>query len=152
MDAVTAKQFLMAKVLREADASRVQISEVESKMLYFTEVHPSPAVIREGNAEFECDDDAGEYENKVAQLVQNARARGANISPSQEHDWNGAFDALKKEDHYILVMVGLAFGYGASSGTRPCVRHLLMYICIGIALVLFLVLQHSGGRPTDIVL
>jgi hypothetical protein len=112
----------------------------ESKMLYFTEVHPSPEVIREGNAEFECDDDAGEYENKVAQLVQNARARSANISPSQEHDWNGAFEALKKEDHYILVMVGLAFGYGASSGTRPCVRHFLMYICIGIALVLFLVL------------
>jgi len=120
MDAVTAKHFLMAKVLREADASRVQISEVESKMLYFTEVHPSPAFIREGNAEFERDDDAGEYENKVAQLVQNARARDANISPSQEHDWNGALDALKKEDHYILVMVGLAFGYGASSGTAPC--------------------------------
>jgi hypothetical protein len=53
MDAVTAKQFLMAKVLREADASRVQISEVESKMLYFTEVHLSLADIREGNAEFE---------------------------------------------------------------------------------------------------
>lgn len=103
-------------------------------------MHPSLAVIREGNAEFERDDDAGEYENKVAQLVQNARARDANISPSQEHDWNGALDALKKEDHYILVMVGLAFGYGASSGTAPCIRHLLMYIYIGIALVLFLVL------------
>jgi hypothetical protein len=49
-----------AKVLGEADVSRVQISAVESKMLYFTEVHPSPAVIREGNAEFERHDDAGE--------------------------------------------------------------------------------------------
>jgi hypothetical protein len=116
-------------------------------MLYFTEIHPSLADIREVNAEFERDDDAGEYENEVAQLVQNARAPDANISPSQEHDWNhalqalDALDALKKEDHcIILVMVGLAFGYGASSGNAPRVRHLRICICIGIALVLFLVL------------
>jgi hypothetical protein len=140
MDAVTAKQFLISKVLWEADSSHVQISEVERKMLYFTEVHPSLADIREVHAEFERDYDADEYENKVAQLLKNARARDTNISPSQEHDWNEALDALTKEDHYLLVMVGLAFGYGASSGNALRVRHLLIYISIGIALVLFLVL------------
>jgi len=47
MAAVTAKQVLIAKVLREADSSHVQISAVEKKMLYFTEGHlrcpPAPS-------------------------------------------------------------------------------------------------------------
>jgi hypothetical protein len=90
MDAVTAMQFLISKVLREADSSHVPTSEVERKMLYFPEVQPSPADFREQHAEFERDDDAGEYENKVAQLLKNARAGDGNVSLSREHDWNQA--------------------------------------------------------------
>jgi hypothetical protein len=140
MDAVTTKQFLISKTLQEAESSHVQLSEVERKMLYFTEIHPSLPDIREVNAEFERDYDADEYEHKIAQLLSNARARDTDISPSQEHAWNEALDALKKEDHYILVMVGLAFGYCASSSNGHRVRDFLIYVSIGIALVLFLVL------------
>lgn len=41
MDSVRAKQFLISRVLEEADLEKVHLSEVEKKMLYFTEVHPS---------------------------------------------------------------------------------------------------------------
>jgi hypothetical protein len=140
MDAVTAKQFLISKILQEAESSHVQLSEVERKMQYFTEIHPSLPDIREVNAEFEHNYDADKYENKIAQLLRNARARDTDISPSQEHAWNEALDALKKEDHYILVMVGLAFGYRASSSNGRRFRDFLIYVSIGIALVLFLVL------------
>lgn len=140
MDAVAAKQFLISKVLQEAESSHVHLSEIERKMLYFTEVHPSLPDIHEVNAEFERNCNADEYEHKVAQLLKNARARDTNISPSREQDWKEAFDALKKEDHYILVMVGLAFGYGAPSGNGHRVRDFLIYIAIGIGLVLSLVL------------
>jgi hypothetical protein len=141
MDAVTAKQFLISKILQEAESSHVQLSEVERKMLYFTEIHPSLPDIREVNAEFERDYDADKYENKIAQLLSNARARDTARSPGQEHAWNEALDALRKEDHYILVMVGLAFGYRASSSNGHRVRDFLIYVSIGIALVLFFVLK-----------
>lgn len=41
MDAVAAKQFLISKVIGQAEVEQVSISEVEKKMLHFTEVHPS---------------------------------------------------------------------------------------------------------------
>jgi hypothetical protein len=53
MDAVAAKQFLIARVIEQAELQQVLLSDVEKKMLYFTEVHPSLPDIYEINAEFE---------------------------------------------------------------------------------------------------
>ena len=55
MDAVAAKQFLISKIVQEAESSHVQLSEIERKMLYFTEAHPSLPDVLEVNAAFERD-------------------------------------------------------------------------------------------------
>jgi hypothetical protein len=109
-------------------------------MLYFTDVHPSLPGIYETYAEFERDYDSNEYEVKIASLLKNARDRDRNESPSREQGWKDALDALRKEDHYILVMVGQAFG--SISGTRKSsrLRDLLIYVAIGVGLVLILFL------------
>lgn len=140
MGAVAAKQFLISKVLQEAQSVNVHLSEVERKMLYFTEAHPSLPDILEVNAEFERDYDADEYEDKIAQLLKSARARDTSISESREQEWREVLDALKKEDHYILVMVSQAFGYGAASRNEHRVRDFLIYTSIGIGLILLLAL------------
>ena len=108
-------------------------------MLYFTEVHPSLPDIYDVNAEFERDYDSDEYEAKIAALLKNARDRDRKSSPSREQDWKGALTALKKEDHYILVMVGQAFGFGSASSGGHRVRDFLIYIAVGIGIVLLLV-------------
>ena len=41
METTAAKQFLISRVIEEAKLEQVGLSEVERKMLYFTEVHPS---------------------------------------------------------------------------------------------------------------
>jgi uncharacterized membrane protein YtjA (UPF0391 family) len=92
------------------------------------------------NADFESNYDSDEYEQKIAQLLKGARARDSQLSPSREQDWREALAALKKEDHYILVMVALAFGRGAVSGNGHRLRNVLFYIAIPIGFVLFLVL------------
>jgi hypothetical protein len=61
MNAVAAKAFLIARVIEEAELQQVLLSDVEKKMLYFTEVHPSLPDIYEINAEFERNYDAAEY-------------------------------------------------------------------------------------------
>ena len=38
MDTVAAKQFLISRVIAEAELERVPLSDVEKKMLHFTEV------------------------------------------------------------------------------------------------------------------
>ncbi len=141
MEPTAAKQFLISRVIDEAGVEQVTLSEVEKKMLYFTEVHPSLPNIYEINAQFERDYDSDEYEAKIAGLLKNARGRDRQSSPSREQDWKDALDALKHEDHYILVMVGQAFGFGSPSAGGHRIRDFLIYIGVGIGIVLFIVLK-----------
>ena len=144
MNAVAAKQLLIARVIEQAELQQVLLSDLEKKMLYFTEVHPSLPDIYEINAEFERNYDAAAYEGKVAALLRYARDRDSRASPVREQEWKDAPDALKGEDHYILVMVRQAFGVGlAASGGRR-LRDLLIYVAIGVALVLSVILASLG--------
>jgi len=147
MDAVAAKEFLILKVVQEAELSHVPLSETERKMLYFTEVHPSLPDILEVNTDFERDYNADEYEDKIAELLKNARARDTQVSPTREQEWNSALDALRSEDHYILVMVGIAFR-NRTKANEQRTRDFLIYVGVGIAFVLVLVLASlwRGGR------
>jgi hypothetical protein len=140
MDSVAAKQFLISKVVEEAEFEHKSFSEVEKKMLYFTEVHPSLPDIYEANAEFERDYDSDEYEEKVAALLKSARNRDQKQSPVHGQQWKDAIDSLKNEDHYILVMVQCAFPeYRHALVATHRVRDYLLYIGISIALVLALI-------------
>ena len=140
MNSIAAKQFLISKVVEEAEFEKVSFSEVEKKMLHFTEVHPSLPHIYEVNAEFERDYDANEYEAKVAGLLKKARDRDGKESRNGDQRWEDALDALKKEDHYILVMVDQAFKAGSASTGENRVRDFVIYIAVGIGVVLLLVL------------
>ena len=139
MHPVTAKQFIIARVLSEADAEQVTLSEVEKKMLQFTEVGPSLPDIYEVQAEFERDCDSDEYEAKIAGLLRRARERDEQGS-GRDQDWKDALDALKDEDHYLLVMA-----YGAFPEYRKLIlpthrlRDYAIYVAIAIALVLSLI-------------
>jgi hypothetical protein len=141
MDPTAAKEFLISRVVEEAAVEQVNLSDVETKMLYFTEVHPSLPDIYETNAEFERNYNSDEYEAKVAKLLKNARDRDNHSSPSREHEWKDALDALKREDHYILVMVSQAFGFGSAAANGHHVRDLLIYIVVGIGLAVFILLK-----------
>jgi hypothetical protein len=139
MNSVDAKQFLIARVIEEAELEQVRLSDVEKKMLYFTEVYPSLPDIYEVNAEFERSYDADAYEDKVAALLKNARDRDSYPSPGREQEWKDALDALKKEDHYILVMVHQAFGAGSVPNAGNRLRDFLIYVAIGVGLILTLI-------------
>jgi predicted nucleotidyltransferase component of viral defense system len=110
MDSIAAKQFLISRVVEQAKFEFAPLSEIERKMLYFTEVHPTLPDIYKVNEEFERKYDADEYEAKIVDLLKNARTRDSQDSPTLNQQWKDALNALKKEDHYILVMTDLAFG------------------------------------------
>ncbi len=136
MESSLAKQFLISRVIEEAELEHVSLSDIEKKMLHFTEVHPSLPDMYEVNEEFDRNYDSDEYESKIAGLLREARARDREQSPTQAQQGDDALAALKKEDHYILVMVAQAFGSGAS-GSR--FRDFLLYVAIAVGIVLVLV-------------
>jgi len=96
MDAITAKQFLISKVIEHAELEQVSISEVERKMLHFTEVHSSLPDIHEVNAQFEQNYDSDQYEAKVATLLKKARNRDREQSPEGDQKWEDALNAPER--------------------------------------------------------
>src|ERR1700722_12426223 len=75
MDPAAAKRFLISKVIDEAAFEHISLTDIEKKMLQFSELHPSLPNLYEVNEEFERDYDADEYEDKIKSLLKNARER-----------------------------------------------------------------------------
>jgi len=142
MDSTTAKQFLISKVIGEAELEHISLSEVEKKMLYFTESNPSFPDIYEVNAEFERTCDSDEYEMKISRLLRNAREVDRKESLLKEQQWKDALEALKNEDHYILVMAGEAFGWRPNlNNEKHRVRNKVIHVAAWIGAVLLVILK-----------
>jgi hypothetical protein len=107
-----AKEFLISKTVSEADRENVPLSEVERKMLYFTESGWTLPDIMKVNEDFDRDYDQDVYEHKIAKLVAKADKRIRKGSREDYERWWEAIRFLQREDHYISVMIRLA-------GIRP---------------------------------
>src|SRR6202050_5956977 len=70
------KEFLISQILEEAEREDVPLSEIERKMLQFTEMQESLPDIYDVNDQFEREYDTGEYEKKIAGLVRRSYRRG----------------------------------------------------------------------------
>ncbi|MGA9039043.1 MAG: hypothetical protein WB421_00780 [Terriglobales bacterium] len=143
MDPADAKRFLISRVITEAALEHVPLLDVEKKMLAFSESDPSfTENIIEINEEFERNCDTDTYEEKIGRLLKNARDRDEKSDPNGEQTWIDALQSLRKEDHYILVMVAEAFPSEAVSQDAIRMPRYLIYVAIAIILV-FVILWHT---------
>jgi hypothetical protein len=126
-----AKEFLISQVVEEAERENVSLSEVERKMLYFTEAEETLPDIYEVNDQFEREYDDSAYEKKIAGLLRNAYRRNRRESPEGANRWKQAIADLRKEDHYLLVMVDESLELSAAMAWG---------IGIGISFVIFLLM------------
>jgi hypothetical protein len=99
-----AKDFLVQQTAEQAEREGVSLSDLEKRMLYFTESEDAVEDPIALNNEFEAQYDTAEYESKIAGLM----GRGYNRLKDEGSDaiqtWDEAIRELKKGDHYILVM------------------------------------------------
>jgi len=102
-----AKEFLVSRIVEEASRQQVRLSELERKMLYFSEAFPTLPDMVEVNEKFEAEYDGEKYEEKIKMLSKTAFHRDQKESPEMVPLWREAVKALNKEDHYILVMLDL---------------------------------------------
>jgi hypothetical protein len=107
-----AKEFLISKIVEEAQCENVPLSEVERKMLYFTESGWMLSDIMDVYEDFDREYDQSKYEKKIAKLVTKADKRIRKGSRDDYDKWWAAIRFLQREDHYISVMIRLA-------GLRP---------------------------------
>jgi len=124
-----AKDFLAGKIVEEAQREGAPLSEVERKMLYFTETGWTLPDMKEVSAEFDRGYEQGEYEQKIGGLAERVQARLGIQSKEGTATWDRAIEKLSRGDHYLLVLVS------ASSTTSKGAKHNLKVVAI--ALVLF---------------
>jgi hypothetical protein len=107
-----AKEYLISRIVAEAQSENVPLSEVERKMLYFSESGWTLPDMMAVSEDFDRDYDQHEYEKKIAGFISKADKHVRKESREEYDAWWSAIRFLKGEDHYILVMFGIA-------GLRP---------------------------------
>jgi hypothetical protein len=100
-----AKNFLVQQTAEQAARESVPLSETEKKMMYFTESDATSCDNPvELNEEFEAQYDTAEYETKISRLLHHAYDRLKLEDPEGKRTWDQAIRALRKGDHYLLVL------------------------------------------------
>ena len=104
-DSMQAKKFLVSKIVEEARRQNEPLSDLEEKMLYFSENFPTLPNMMQISERFDNEVNSEEYEAKISRLAKDARSHDRQQSPENISLWNEAIKLLRKEDHYILVML-----------------------------------------------
>lgn len=96
-----AKEYLIGKILAQADRDGIQLSDVERKMLYFTETGWTLPDMMAVSREFDQKYDQAEYESKIGTIVR----RACGQPEGDRESWDEAVRRLKDEDHYLSVLI-----------------------------------------------
>jgi hypothetical protein len=122
-----AKEYLASVIAEEAERDGTPLTEVERKMLYFTETGWTLPDMKEISAKFDRDYDQDKYEQKIASIISRIQTH---LTDGQERTrWGRAFEKLSEGDHYLLVLAD------AATPTQKGARHNLKMVII--ALVFF---------------
>ncbi len=117
-----AKDYLASRIAAEAEQGGNPLSEIERKMLYFSETDWTLPEMAEVSAQFDAEYDQDEYERKVSGLVRKITARHHGNKKEEEESWDDAVAKLSEGDHYILVLVSSdrssAIGFLSSLGSN----------------------------------
>jgi len=113
-----ALDYVAREIATEATRQGIPLSEVERKMLYFSETDWTLPDIQEVCAEFERDYNEGEYEQKIARLVHSIDSQLKNADDQASNAWYAAIQKLSNGDRYLLVLLGQNLSK-ASKSARP---------------------------------
>lgn len=101
----SAKEFLIDKIIFQSQLEGVPLTDVEKKMLYFSESGWTLPDIDQISDAFDRDYDQALYEEKIGGLVRNFRARARKENRQELDTWEKAVARLREEDHFLLVLI-----------------------------------------------
>jgi hypothetical protein len=93
-----AKELLISQIVEEAQRQNIPLSEVERKMMYFTESGWTLHDIMKVNEDFDREYDQDEYKRKIAKLATKADKRIRKDSRDDYDKWWAAIRFLEREE------------------------------------------------------
>ena len=130
-----AKDYLATRIADEAQHDGSPLTEVERKMLYFTETGWTLPDMKEVSAEFDRDYDQIDYERKIGELVNKIQVRLADQEQLEQERWNAGLEKLSYGDHYLLVLAD------AARPRRKGLRHNLKMLIIALVFLAYAALD-----------
>ena len=103
-----AKEYLAGRIVEEARREGTPLTEVERKMLYFTESGWTLPDMMAVSAEFDLTYDQDEYEQMIGELARKIQARDAAENEQDRAAWDDAVVKLSDGDHYLLILIRTA--------------------------------------------
>ncbi len=100
-----AKEYLIGQIVAEAQKEGVTLTDIERKMLYFSETGWTSPDMMGVNAQFERDYDNAEYERKILGLASSAEERAGTVGGDDLAAWDDAVAKLSEGDHYLIVLI-----------------------------------------------
>ena len=138
-----AKEFLIERIVEQAQRDSIDLSEIECKMLYFSEVDETLPDMMEISAAFDLEYDQAAYEEKMASIIRNFVTWAKLHDTAALAQWKAAIKKLKSEDQYILVLTGLAAGsmsYLNQPSGPSILKMVVIIVGVGIGLIFLRVL------------
>ena len=114
MRVLEAKDFLVQQTAEQAALENVPLSDLEKRMMYFTETGKCPEDPIALNEEFEAQYNTADYEKRISRLMRHAYKRVREERGADLQAWNDAIRRLRRGDHYLLAMWGQRPGIHAS--------------------------------------
>jgi hypothetical protein len=104
-----AEDFLVRQTVEQAALENASLSDLEERMMYFTETGECPEDPIALNDAFEAAYDTAEYEAKISKLMQHAYQRIKKENPETAGRWKEAMKQLSKGDHYLSLLAGVTY-------------------------------------------
>jgi hypothetical protein len=124
-----ATDFLVQETAEQASLEGVPLSDLEKRMMDFTESAEVPEDPIKLNDEFEAEYDTAKYETKIAKLMRHAYARLRKKDGGARKRWDTAIECLRRGDHYLLVL------WDASPGEEWSAAYLLKILTGSLAVI-----------------
>jgi hypothetical protein len=129
-DSRDAMSYLVKSIIAEAERKNIPLSQTERDMMFFSETAWTPLPDYAATSEaFDRECDPEEYEEKIQDLIRSFRARTRKSDRNSFDEWNRAVEAIRSEDHYLLVLIGGADAMG-SAIWPPTQRTVLIVLLI----------------------
>lgn len=122
-----AKDYLAGVIAEEAERDGTPLTEVERKMLYFSETGWTLPDMRQVSSEFDRDYDQDIYEQKIALIIRRIETGFTDECREEQLRWGQAFEKLGEGDHYLLILDEVA------NRAQKGPRHNLKLLIIALA-------------------
>jgi hypothetical protein len=142
-----AKEYLIRRILAQADLDNIPLSEVEKNMLYFSETDWTLPNMMAISQEFDQTYNQDEHERKIGRLIR--RIYDQPVNNRDDDRWKEAVQCLRDGDHYLLVLIDGASSMSARMFRWETIRLILAgVVVIAVYLpILFFVKSHVSD-PT----